>query len=286
MALIELTDVDVSYGRLKALDGITCEIGGGAVGLLGPNGAGKSTLLRTLLGFIRAQRGRVMMFGLDMPAGALDVRHQLGYMPEKDIVSPRVSAVSFLTYCGRLFGMTRVDAMERAHEVLNYVGMGDERYRKMETYSAGVCQRVKFAQALIHDPELLLLDEPTSGLDPDGRIEMLELIRELARKRKVATVLSTHLLPDVEHVCDRVIVINRGRVVRDGSIWELTAVQDGLFELRVRDNKPAFLEAIEREGYTWSDQQTGNVLVAKPSSLDMRRLFESPPLPSQSQSQS
>jgi len=274
MALIELTDVDVSYGRLKALDGITCEIGGGAVGLLGPNGAGKSTLLRTLLGFIRAQRGRVMMFGLDMPAGALDVRHQLGYMPEKDIVSPRVSAVSFLTYCGRLFGMTRVDAMERAHEVLNYVGMGDERYRKMETYSAGVCQRVKFAQALIHDPELLLLDEPTSGLDPDGRIEMLELIRELARKRKVATVLSTHLLPDVEHVCDRVIVINRGRVVRDGSIWELTAVQDGLFELRVRDNKPAFLEAIEREGYTWSDQQTGNVLVAKPSSLDMRRLFE------------
>jgi len=274
MALIELTDVDVSYGRLKALDGITCEIGGGAVGLLGPNGAGKSTLLRTLLGFIRAQRGRVMMFGLDMPAGALDVRHQLGYMPEKDIVSPRVSAVSFLTYCGRLFGMTRVDAMERAHEVLNYVGMGDERYRKMETYSAGVCQRVKFAQALIHDPELLLLDEPTSGLDPDGRIEMLELIRELARKRKVATVLSTHLLPDVEHVCDRVIVINRGRVVRDGSIWELTAVQDGLFELRVRDNKSAFLEAIEREGYTWSDQQTGNVLVAKPSSLDMRRLFE------------
>jgi len=274
MALIELTDVNVSYGQLKALDGITCEIGGGAVGLLGPNGAGKSTLLRTLLGFIRAQRGRVMMFGLDMPAGALDVRHQLGYMPEKDIVSPRVSAVSFLTYCGRLFGMTRVDAMERAHEVLNYVGMGDERYRKMETYSAGVCQRVKFAQALIHDPELLLLDEPTSGLDPDGRIEMLELIRELARKRKVATVLSTHLLPDVEHVCDRVIVINRGRVVRDGSIWELTAVQDGLFELRVRDNKPAFLEAIEREGYTWSDQQTGNVLVAKPSSLDMRRLFE------------
>jgi len=274
MALVELENVEVSYGRIKALAGISCRIDGGAVGLLGPNGAGKSTMLKTLLGFIRAQTGTVTMFDRRMPGSALEVRQQLGYMPEKDIVSPRVSAVSFLTYCGQLFGMTRPDAMERAHEVLNYVGMDDERYRRMETYSTGMCQRVKFAQALIHDPKLLLLDEPTNGLDPESRIEMLELIRELARKRKVATVLSTHLLPDVEHVCDRVIVVNEGRMVRDGSIWELTAIQAGLFELRVRDNKNAFLDMIEREGCSWSDQLNGNVLISKPHNLEIRRLFE------------
>jgi ABC-2 type transport system ATP-binding protein len=274
MALIELENVEVSYGRIKALAGISCRIDGGAVGLLGPNGAGKSTMLKTLLGFLRAESGTVKIFGRSMPGNAIKVRQQLGYMPEKDIVSPRVSAVSFLTYCGELFGMTRPDAMERAHEVLNYVGMNDERYRKMETYSTGMCQRVKFAQALVHDPKLLLLDEPTNGLDPEGRIEMLELIRELARKRQVATLLSSHLLPDVEHVCDRVIVINKGRTVRDGSIWELTALQDGLIELRVRDNKTAFLEQIEREGCSWNDEQNGNVLISKPANLEIRSLFE------------
>jgi ABC-2 type transport system ATP-binding protein len=274
MAVVEVKDVEVAYGALKALNGVSCEIDGGAVGLLGPNGAGKSTLLKTLLGFIHAQRGSINMFGIDMPKGALRVRQRLGYMPEKEIVCRRVSAVSFLTYCGALFGMSRVDAMERAHEVLNYVGMGDDRYRKMETYSTGMCQRVKFAQALIHDPKLLLLDEPTNGLDPDGRIEMLELILELAGKRKVATILSSHLLPDVEHVCDRVIVLNKGEVVRDGSIWELTALRDGLYELRVRDNAAAFAEAIEKEGCTWRDEQNGNMLITKPKSCDVQRLFE------------
>jgi len=274
MALVEVDSVSVSYGKIRALDGVTFRIDGGAVGLLGPNGAGKSTLLKTMLGFLRAETGTLKMFGHGMPRKALQVRQQLGYMPEKDVVSPRVSAVSFITYCGRLLGMTRVDAMERAHEVLNYVGMDDSRYRKMETYSTGMCQRVKFAQALVHDPKLLLLDEPTNGLDPEGRIEMLELIRQLARKRKVATVLSSHLLPDVESVCDRVIVINKGRVVRDGSIWELTALQDGLIEVRVRDNKAAFLKSIQEEGCTWRDQQDGNVLVTKPQEISVHRLFE------------
>jgi ABC-2 type transport system ATP-binding protein len=274
MALIALEDVHVSYGDREALRGATFKIEGGAVGLLGPNGAGKSTILKTVLGFIRPTSGTVAMWGKKMPEHALEVRQRLGYMPERDIVSPKVSAVSFLTYCGCLFGMSRVDAMERAHEVLNYVGFGENRYRKMETYSTGMCQRVKFAQALVHDPKLLLLDEPTNGLDPEGRVEMLELIRELAYRRKVTIVLSTHLLPDVEHVCDRVIMISKGRVVVDGAIDAMMTPRDGLFELRVRDNKEAFLAAVERAGCTWQDQHTGNLLIIKPPELDARALFE------------
>ncbi len=274
MAQISIQDLHVSYADLKALNGASVEIDGGAVGLLGPNGAGKSTLLKTILGFVRPAQGTVTMFGKKMPDHAVDVRQRLGYMPERDVVSPKVSAVSFLTYCGCLFGMRRVDAMERAHEVLNYVGIGESRYRKMETYSTGMCQRVKFAQALVHDPKLLLLDEPTNGLDPEGRVEMLDLVRELASKRKVTILLSTHLLPDVEHVCDRVVMIAKGHVVVDGKIDSLTVERDGLYEIRLRDNKPSFLAAIEGLGFTWREQQTGDVLVTRPPEQNERVLFE------------
>ena len=195
-------------------------------------------------------------------------------MPESEIVSPKISAVSFLTYCGRICGMTGIDAMERAHEVLNYVGLGDSRYRRMETYSTGMLQRTKFAQALVHDPKLLLLDEPTNGLDPEGRLEMLELIRELTRKRKVTVMLSSHLLPDIEHVCERVIVIDRGRLLRDGLICDLTAQRERQYELRVRENKPAFLEALDRAGCRWHERYDGNLVVEHPETLEPRAFFE------------
>ena len=272
--MIRLNDVQVGYGSLMALDGVSFQIESGAVGLLGPNGAGKSTLLKTLLGFLRARGGEVEMFGMPMPKSRLEVRQRLGYMPEKDVVSPRISAVSFLTYCGRLFGMSRVDAMERCHEVLNYVGMGDNRYRKMETYSTGMCQRVKFAQALIHDPRLLLLDEPTNGLDPEGRVEMLELIRELAHKRGVTVLLSSHLMPDVAHVCDRVIVIHKGCVARDASVSELTALQDNLVEVSVRDNVEVFLDRLRASGCSCHGRLDGHLIIHKPSALTMRAFFE------------
>ena len=274
MALIHLEDVEVSYGNIKALDGVSCTIEGGAIGLLGPNGAGKSTLLKTLLGFLRPSRGQVEMFGKSMPAHAIETRQKLGYMPEREVVSPKISAVSFLTYCGRLFGMSRVDAMERAHEVLNYVGMADNRYRKMETYSTGMLQRVKFAQALIHDPKLLLLDEPTNGLDPEGRVEMLELIRELAEKRRVTVILSSHLLPDVSHVCTHLLVINKGKVVKDGSLDELTAVRDGLFEVGVHEKQTAYADALRTAGFRCSLQQDGHLLVTQPNTASPRALFE------------
>ncbi|MFO7976096.1 MAG: ABC transporter ATP-binding protein [Candidatus Hydrogenedentota bacterium] len=274
MAIIELSGVEVSYGATKALRGVTCSVEGGAVGLLGPNAAGKSTLLKTLLGFIRADAGEAALFGYKLPEHALEARQRLGYMPERDIVGRRVSAVSFLTYCGCLFGMKRTDAMERAHEVLNYVGIGESRYRKMQTYSMGMCQRIKFAQALVHDPKLLLLDEPTNGLDPEGRVEMLELIKEVVKKRGVTVLLSSHLLPDVEHVCDHVLVIHKGRIVREGSIGDLTAARENLFEIRVRENKDAFREALEQAGCTLHMEPNGNLLVEKPAAMAPRMFFE------------
>ncbi|HNR32261.1 MAG TPA: ABC transporter ATP-binding protein [Candidatus Hydrogenedentes bacterium] len=262
MALIELEDVRVAYGDLVALDGVSCAIEGGAVGLLGPNGAGKSTLIRTLLGFNRASSGRVSLFGKAMPRHALEVRLGIGYMPEREVSSPKVSAVNFLTYCGRLIGMSYLDAMERAHEALSYVRLGDSRYRLMETYSTGMLQRVKLAQALIHDPKLVLLDEPTNGLDPTGRIQMLDLIRDIAGRRGVAVLLSSHLLPDVQHVCDRVIMINNGRIVQEGRIDELTTPRDDLFEVRVRDREAVFCAALDRAGMVWKAERGGNLIVS------------------------
>ncbi len=273
MALIELEHVEVHYGDFKALDGVSCEIDGGSVGLLGPNGAGKSTLMKTLLGFNRASTGSVRLLGHEMPRGALQVRQELGYMPEREVVSPKVSAVSFLTYVGQLFGMVRVDAMERTHEVLNYVGLGEARYRKMETYSTGMLQRVKLAQALIHDPKLLLLDEPTNGLDPDGRLEMLDLIAGIGQRRGVTVVLSSHLLPDVQHVCKRVIMVQHGRVVEDNSIEALTAPRDGQFEVQVHGARASFLDAAEKLGVTCVQQRNELLLLQVPEGGSGEVLF-------------
>lgn len=274
MPVIELKDVEVYYEDLMALDGVSCAIEGGAVGLLGPNGAGKSTLMKTLLGFNRASSGTVSLFGKSMPKHALEIRTQLGYMPETEAVSPKISAVSFITYCGQLFGMTRVDAMERTHEVLNYVALGEGRYRKMETYSTGMLQRVKLAQALVHDPKLLLLDEPTNGLDPDSRIEMLELIKEIAARPGVTVLLSSHLLPDVQHVCDRVMILHRGKIVQEDSMKEITALQERQFEVRVRDNKAQFVEGLRGAGFECDDQRNGNLLITQPENTEINVVYD------------
>ena len=274
MALIELKDVEVHYGDFKALDGISCTIEGGTVGLLGPNGAGKSTLMKTLLGFNRASAGEVTLLGHTMPQGALQIRQELGYMPEKEVVSPNVSAVSFLTYVGRLFGMVRVDAMERTHEVLNYVGLGENRYRNMGTYSTGMLQRVKLAQALIHDPKLLLLDEPSNGLDPDGRLEMLNLIADVGRSRDVTVILSSHLLPDVQHVCERVIMVQHGQIVEDNTIEALTAPRDRQYEVQVHGERSAFLRAVADLGGTCVQQKNELLLLELPDGARADLLFQ------------
>lgn len=273
MNIIEVEGLAVRYGKRLALDHISVALPGRSIGLLGPNGAGKSTLMKTLLGYLRPTAGRVRVLGLDMPKRALEIRQHLGYMPERDLMSPKVSAVSFLVYCGRLHGMSRPDAMERAHAVLNYVGVGEARYRKMETYSKGMCQRVKFAQAIIHDPKLLLLDEPTNGLDPAGRVEMLDLIAELARKRDIAVVLSTHLLPDVQRVCDHLVIVNKGKVVREGPIASLTEKREGWLEIRVHDNAARIAEALTQAGCSVQSAFDGTLKVSKPAQMDAAAIF-------------
>jgi ABC-2 type transport system ATP-binding protein len=222
----------------------------GAVGLLGPNGAGKSTLIKALLGFIAPDRGEMRVLGLDVRESPLDIRRRIGYLPETDAHIPGMTAVAFVAYCGELAGLPRADAMQRAHEVLYYVGLGEARYRKVETYSTGMKQRIKLAQALVHDPDLLLLDEPTNGMDPKGRDEMLALIRDLAHRKNVNVIVSSHLLPDVEFTCDHVIVMDKGRVATEGPIDALKQPRGRVFELRVKaaGGVEPFIEVLRTAG--------------------------------------
>ncbi len=232
--VVALDRVSVAYGRSVALTEVTTAFASGAVGLLGPNGAGKSTLLKSLLGFLRPTAGRMTVLGFDVAAAPLEIRARVGYMPESDAHMPGMNAVTFVAYCGELAGLPRVDAMQRAHEVLYYVGLGEARYRNLETYSTGMKQRIKLAQALVHDPDLLFLDEPTNGMDPKGRDEMLELVRDLGHQKGVNLILSSHLLPDVEYTCDHVVVMDKGRVAVHGPIASLKQPRGRVFELRVK----------------------------------------------------
>src|SRR5574341_864232 len=220
--LVEFDDLAVSYGLVQALAGVKGAFLPGPTGLLGPNGAGKTTLLKTLLGFLQPDRGRMTAFGKDPTQEPLEVRRRLGYMPEQDCHIGDMTAAAFVAFAGELSGLPRDEAISRAHEVLHYVGLGEARYRTVDTYSTGMKQRVKLAQALVHDPDLLLLDEPTNGLDPGGREEMLALIKDIATRRQMSLILSSHLLRDVEKVCENVIVFNLGKVAATGTIAELT----------------------------------------------------------------
>src|SRR3954452_12443091 len=202
--VVQLDGVTVIYGKNRALKNVTATFARGAVGLLGPNGAGKSTMLKSLLGFVKPDEGRMSVLGINVADDPLKIRARIGYMPESDAHIPGMNAVSFVAYCGELAGLPAVDAMQRAHEVLYYVGLGEARYRNVETYSTGMKQRIKLAQALVHDPDLLFLDEPTNGMDPKGRDEMLALVHDLAHGKGVSVILCSHLLPDVEYCCDHV----------------------------------------------------------------------------------
>jgi ABC-2 type transport system ATP-binding protein len=239
-AVVELEQVTVVYGSQTALRDVTSAFPAGAVGLLGPNGAGKSTMLKALLGFIPPVRGRLKVFGLDVAASPLEIRARIGYMPESDAHVPGMTAVGFVAYCGELAGLPATDATQRAHEVLHYVGLGEARYRNVETYSTGMRQRIKLAQALVHDPDLLFLDEPTNGMDPRGRDEMLDLVRDLARNKGVNVIVSSHLLPDVEYTCDHVVVLDKGRIAAAGTIEDLKGPAGRVFEVRVKGDAGAF----------------------------------------------
>jgi ABC-2 type transport system ATP-binding protein len=274
--IVSLERVTVAYGANTALREVTTAFGPGATGLLGPNGAGKSTMIKSLLGFIVPAAGRMRVLGLDVTASALEIRARIGYMPESDAQIPGMNAVSFVAYCGELAGLPRVDAMQRAHEVLFYVGLGEARYRNVETYSTGMKQRIKLAQALVHDPDLLFLDEPTNGMDPKGRDEMLELVRDLAHNKGVNLILSSHLLPDVEYTCDSVVVMDKGRIAAQGGIAALKQPRGRVFELRVKTPSAElapFLERLRAAGLDCHATDEDVMRVFVPGAAGAQQLF-------------
>ncbi len=266
--VVQADQLSVRYGKNVALNDVTAVFPPGAVGLLGPNGAGKSTLLKSLLGFLVPEKGTMKVLGLDVAHSALEIRERIGYMPESDAHIPGMNAVSFVAYCGQLSGLPPTDAMQRAHEVLYYVGLGEARYRNLETYSTGMKQRIKLAQAIVHDPDLLFLDEPTNGMDPKGRDEMLELIRDLGHKKNVNLILSSHLLPDVEYTCDHVVVMDKGTVATHGPIEALKGTHGRVYEMRVKGDQSRFIEVLKAEGYDVHDTDEDVLRVFVPGAAE------------------
>src|SRR5499427_4387272 len=275
-AVVSLENVTVLYGRSnRALNDVTATFARGAIGLLGPNGAGKSTMIKSLLGFVIPKQGQMRVLGLDVATSPVEIRARIGYMPENDGHIPGLNAVEFVSYCGELSGLPRADATQRAHEVLYYVGLGEARYRKVDTYSTGMKQRIKLAQALVHDPDLLFLDEPTNGMDPKGRDEMLELVRDLAHNKGINLILSSHLLPDVEYTCDHVVVMDKGAIATSGPIAALKQPRGRVYELRVKTagELDAFVERLRAAGLDCHSTDDDVVRVFVPGEGGARQLF-------------
>jgi ABC-2 type transport system ATP-binding protein len=272
--IIALDDLSVKFGRSTVIDRISANFSGGAMGLLGPNGAGKSTLLKTLLGFIVPLSGGGRVLGMDIRTEQLAIRRKIGFMPENDCHIPGMNAVTYVSYAGQLSGMKPKDSLQRAHEILFYVGLDEARYRNVETYSTGMKQRIKLAQALVHDPELIFLDEPTNGLDPKGRIEMLELVRDICASKNMHVVLSSHLLPDVEWVCSNAMVIHKGRLLACGSIQDLKRGPGAIFEMKVKGDVQGFVAALALIGCPHSFCDDGTIKVEMKDNLGSRDLLK------------
>lgn len=271
-ALFELLGVRKSYGDFTALHGLDVEVHPGTIGLLGPNGAGKSTLIKVLLGLLKFEQGTVSVLGHRLPHGERAIRREVGYMPENDCYLPRMTAVQYVTFAGRLCGMRRRDAFQRAHETLHYVGLGEARYRRLGTFSTGMKQRVKLAQALVHGPRLVLLDEPTNGLDPEGRDQMLELINDVAT-RGISVMLSTHILYDVERTCERALLLNRGEIIHYGSIADMKDDRKNNYEIQVRDKPEKLAGTLRERGATIDEDRGAKLVVTLPEEENTNFIF-------------
>ncbi|MGQ9608063.1 MAG: ATP-binding cassette domain-containing protein [bacterium] len=272
--IVQLNNISFSYGNSLALDEVSLSIEAGAIGLLGPNGAGKTTLFKILLGFLKPNTGSGDIFGMDIVKDYMSIRQRIGYMPESDCYINGMSGVSFVAYMGQLCGMSRKDAIQRAHEVFQYVGMDEERYRMIETYSPGMKQKAKLAQALIHDPDLLLLDEPTIGLDPKSRQDMLELIKDISEDKNINIILSSHLLPEIEYTCNDVIVLSHGKVALQGKIQELKNAKKRMFEVKIKGDKHSFISALESKGCDWQELEDGIFRVSLSEGVEESMFFE------------
>ena len=267
-ALIATRGLTRRFGAVVALDGLTFEVAPAIIGLVGANGAGKTTLIRILLGLLPPTAGTALVFGQDVAHHAADIRQLVGYSPEHDCLPPDLSATEFVAHMARISGLPADAARERTAEVLQHVGLYEERYRPIGAYSTGMKQRVKLAQALVHDPRLLLLDEPTNGLDPSGRDEMLDLIRRTGSEFGIAIILASHLLGEIERVCDHLLAIDAGRLLQSAPLETFTR-RTGILAVEVEEGGPQLAAALQAHGLT-VQLDDGRVLIA----LDNERTFD------------
>lgn len=271
---IELENVSRWFGQQRALQEVTLRLKAGRIGLLGPNGAGKSTLLKILLGLLPPSSGTGRLLGHRLGRDGLALRRAIGYMPEADALIPGMCGAAYVALAGELYGMPRQQARRRAHEVLTYLDLEDARYRRLEEYSTGMKQRLKLAQALVHDPPVLLLDEPTSGLDPAGREAMLRLLSCLGREHGKTLLLSTHLLGDVERVCEAVVILHQGQVLCQGPVAELCRRRHDHYRLQVEGPGEGFREDLRLEGARiLHDNGRGELRLVVPEGWSTRMFF-------------
>ncbi len=273
-AVLELAELSVKLGQRTILNSLSASVRGRAIGLLGPNGAGKTTLLHTLLGFFPASAGTARVFGKDIQQEEREVRRMIGYMPERDAFIAGISGVRFVRMMAELSGLPASEAMERTHEAFFYVGLGEARYRNLETYSFGMKQLAKFAQAIVHGPKLLLLDEPTNGLDPPHRARMLKLIRDVVASGTAHVILSSHLLHDVEQCCDEVLVLKDGKIATYCNLEEerRTNRKFLLVETRGGDRDP-FAAALEKAGAEVALSGQKRLKLVLPQEMEIRQIF-------------
>lgn len=274
MPLVDIHHISRSYGQLRALRDVTLVLEPGAIGLVGNNGAGKSTLLKILLGLLAPDAGHGKILGRDILHATRQLRGQIGYMSESAAIVPVLRGVEYVALAGDLYGMPHRDARRRAHEVLNYLGLGEMRYRRLEEYSTGNLQRLKLAAALVHDPQLLLLDEPTNGLDPAGRLAMLELLEDLIAETNKSVILCTHLLGDVERLCQQIVVLDRGTVVRCGTMQELRADAGNRYEIGWDGPGERFLDGLRSAGAELARVADSRALAIVPADWNTLQLFQ------------
>jgi ABC-2 type transport system ATP-binding protein len=275
--VIELDNLSVRLGRREILQRITCRLGvsgaGRAIGLLGPNGAGKSTLIRTLLGFHRPSQGSARILGYDCHRCPLAVKTRIGYMPENEAIIANLTAVQFLRLMAEISGLPAEAALEKAHEVLYHVGLGEARYRAVGTYSLGMRQMAKFAQSIVHGPEVLILDEPTNGLDPAARRRMLELIREMKEAHGMNVILCSHLLKDVEEVCDEAIILHEGRLVHHSDLEAERRSNLRFVELEVTGDDSNLGAALHAHGSDGVTEGCGRWRIVLPPDIELSELW-------------
>src|SRR6202171_736230 len=271
--VIELDGLSVQFGRRPILKNLCGQLLGRAIGLLGPNGAGKTTLIHTLLGFHAPSAGTARIFGQDISADTKEIRSIIGYMPERDAFIAKLSCVHFVRLMGELSGLPAEAALERAHEALFYVGLGEARYRKVDTYSLGMKQLAKLAQAIVHGPKLIFLDEPTNGLDPPARARMLRLIREIRDSGQARILISSHLLRDVEECCEEILILKDGNIATYCNLEEERRSNRKFLMLETRGHQAAFTKAIAALGCEYAVTGDSRVKLVLHEGIEVRDLY-------------